>query len=165
MGVMRTRLPRATRSPQPSRRSSERVDTHGIGTDGRGGSMLDDYAALIGEGRVHVAEGDGVLGQCLLALTPQDDLTLLDNVAVVPHAQGSGLGRLLLEFAEQAAVKAGYRAIELYTNEAMTENVALYTTLVRMRRRIGSSRKGYGVSTCASFWARRDSRMGRSLAR
>jgi len=130
MGVMRTRLRRATRDDLAAVQEIVRAAyTHYIVRIGREpGPMLDDYAALIGEGRVHVAEGDGVV-QCLLVLTPQDDSMLLDNVAVVPHAQGSGLGRLLLEFAEQAAVKAGYRAIELYTNEAMTENVALYTRI------------------------------------
>jgi ribosomal protein S18 acetylase RimI-like enzyme len=55
---------------------------------------------------------------------------LLDNVAVAPDAQGSGLGRRMLEFAERVAAERGYGAIKLYTNEAMTENIALY-------RRIG----------------------------
>ena len=87
--------------------------------------MLDDYAALIGEGQVHVVERDGLV-QGILVLIPQDDAMLLDNVAVAPEAQGSGLGRLLLAFAERTAIKAGYRAIKLYTNEAMTENIALY---------------------------------------
>lgn len=89
------------------------------------GPMLDDYAVLIGEGRVQVAERDGIV-QGVLVLIQQGDAMLLDNVAVAPAAQGSGLGRMMLEFAEQAAVEAGYRAIKLYTNEAMTENVALY---------------------------------------
>ncbi|WP_348981010.1 GNAT family N-acetyltransferase [Bosea sp. 117] len=92
------------------------------------GPMLDDYAALISEGRVQVAERDGVV-QGFLVLVPQDDAMLLDNVAVSPEAQGSGLGRMMLEFAERAAVAAGYHAIKLYTNEAMTENVALYARI------------------------------------
>lgn len=54
---------------------------------------------------------------------------LLDNVAVAPEAQGTGLGRRMLAFAERAAVEAGYGTINLYTNEAMTENIALYTRL------------------------------------
>jgi ribosomal protein S18 acetylase RimI-like enzyme len=54
---------------------------------------------------------------------------LLDNVAVAPAAQGSGLGRKMLEFAEAEAVEAGYRSIRLYTNEAMTENIELYTRM------------------------------------
>jgi ribosomal protein S18 acetylase RimI-like enzyme len=90
--------------------------------------MLDDYTALIGEGRVRVARRDGVV-QGVLVLLPQDDAMLLDNVAVAPEARGSGLGRMMLQFAERAAVKAGYRAIKLYTNETMTENIALYTRI------------------------------------
>jgi ribosomal protein S18 acetylase RimI-like enzyme len=54
---------------------------------------------------------------------------LLDNVAVSPDAQGLGLGRKMLEFAERAAVAAGYRSIKLYTNEAMTENIGLYSRI------------------------------------
>ena len=35
----------------------------------------------------------------------------------------------MLEFAERAAVDAGYRSIRLDTNEVMTENIALYTRI------------------------------------
>ena len=38
-------------------------------------------------------------------------------------AQGLGYGRLLLEFTERQAWQG---SIRLYTNEAMTENIALY---------------------------------------
>ncbi len=91
--------------------------------------MLDDYGRLIREGCVHVIEQDGTV-RGVLVLLPQADAMLLDNVAVSPSAQGLGLGRKMLEFAERAAVDAGYRALRLYTNEAMTENIELY-------RRIG----------------------------
>jgi GNAT superfamily N-acetyltransferase len=90
--------------------------------------MLDDYAALIDGGLMHVAERDGLV-QGLVVLIPQDDAMLLDNVAVAPKAQGSGLGRLLLAFAERAALQAGYGAIKLYTNEAMTGNIDLYARI------------------------------------
>lgn len=89
------------------------------------GPMGDDYAALIGKGRVHVAERDGVI-EGILVLIPQDDAMLLDNVAVAPAAHGTGLGKMMLTFAEQTAREAGYDAIELYTNVAMVENIALY---------------------------------------
>ena len=92
------------------------------------GPMLDDYNRLIREGRVHVVEDDGVV-RGVLVLIPQDDAMLLDNVAVSPAAQGLGLGRKLLEFAERTAVNAGYQSIRLYTNEAMTENIELYTRI------------------------------------
>lgn len=103
--------------------------THYIARIGREpGPLLDDYAALIAEECVYVAERDGVV-QGLLVLIPQEDAMLLDNVAVAPEAQGSGIGRLLLKFAERAAVGAGYPAIKLYTNEAMAENLVLYGRL------------------------------------
>jgi GNAT superfamily N-acetyltransferase len=92
------------------------------------GPMGDDYATLIRAGRVHVIESDGAV-RGLLVLLPERDTMLLDNVAVDPSNQGSGVGRKLLEFAEQAALKAGYRSIRLYTNEAMTENIALYSRI------------------------------------
>lgn len=92
------------------------------------GPMTDDYSALIAAGRLYVAERDNaVLG--ILVLIPERDAMLLDNVAVDPVAQGSGLGRRMLEYAEQAAREAGYRTIRLYTNEAMTENISLYSRI------------------------------------
>lgn len=92
------------------------------------GPMLDDYRALIEDRRAHVAERGGVV-QGVLVLIPQADAMLLDNVAVAPVARGQGLGRLMLAFAESAAVEAGLSFIKLCTNEAMTENIELYSRL------------------------------------
>ena len=90
--------------------------------------MLDDYSALIEVGHVHVVEHAGVV-QGVLVLIPEKDSMLLDNVAVAPAAQGLGLGRLMLAFAERCAIDAGYHSIRLYTNEAMTENIELYARI------------------------------------
>jgi GNAT superfamily N-acetyltransferase len=92
------------------------------------GPMLDDYAMLIGEARVHVLEHDRSI-RGILVLLPRDDAMLLDNVAVSPTAQGKGFGRILLEFAERVAVDSGCEFIKLYTNEVMTENLELYARL------------------------------------
>ena len=92
------------------------------------GPMLDDYGTLIGQRRVHVIEREGVV-QAVLVLIPEAEAMLLDNVAVAPEAQGSGLGRAMLRFAEQSARDAGYRMVRLYTNQAMTENIALYSRI------------------------------------
>lgn len=92
------------------------------------GPMLDDYAALIKSGYVHVVEhGSTVRG--VLVLIREESAMLLDNVAVSPEAQGLGLGHTMLEFAERAALALGYRSIKLYTNEAMTENIGLYSRM------------------------------------
>jgi GNAT superfamily N-acetyltransferase len=89
------------------------------------GPMLDDYGAQIAAGRVHVMECEGA-PKGVLVLIPEPDAMLLDNVAVDPSAQGKGLGREMMIFAEEAARKAGYKTIRLYTNVMMTENITLY---------------------------------------
>lgn len=53
----------------------------------------------------------------------------LENIAVAPEAQGKGVGRSLISFVEQSAQAAGCKAVELYTNEKMTENLTLYPKL------------------------------------
>ena len=71
------------------------------------GPMLDDYAALIADGLVRVLRRDGrICG--ILVLIGKDDHLLLDNVAVAPEAQGHGLGRRLVEAAEDVARNLGY---------------------------------------------------------
>jgi len=87
--------------------------------------MLDDYAARIAAGEVHVlTEGTEILG--LVVLVPEADELLLDNIAVAPSAQGFGHGRRLLAFVEQHARDLGFRSIRLFTNVLMTENQAIY---------------------------------------
>ena len=51
---------------------------------------------------------------------------LLLNIAVRPDAQGRGLGRALLNFAEEKALTDGCDVMRLYTNEVMFENQAVY---------------------------------------
>ena len=89
------------------------------------GPMLEDYAARIAEGDIRVVERDGAVAGFIFAY-PKGDHVLLDTVAVAPEFQGFGLGRELIEAVESAAAAAGYREVQLYTNEAMTENLALY---------------------------------------
>ncbi|WP_282396371.1 GNAT family N-acetyltransferase [Pseudomonas sp. PS01298] len=90
------------------------------------GPMLEDYGRRVEGGGVHVLDNDGQI-QGFIILQDTDSALLLDNLAVAPQAQGLGLGRVLMDFAERQAIDAGYSAIRLYTNEAMTENLALYT--------------------------------------
>jgi GNAT superfamily N-acetyltransferase len=48
---------------------------------------------------------------------------------VHPDAQGTGLGRRLMDFAEEQARRGGFRRLTLYTNEVMTENLGMYEHL------------------------------------
>ncbi len=92
------------------------------------GPMLDDYAEVIARHQAFViARGTAVAG--ILVLKREGDGLLLDNVAVDPAYQGRGLGRRLIDFAEAEARRRGYAALDLYTHELMTENIALYRAL------------------------------------
>ena len=87
--------------------------------------MTDDYAEVIANQRVTVAESHGTIVG-VIVLTVGDEGFLIDNVAVDPSHRGKGLGRALLEFAEAEAQRAGFDSIYLYTHEKMTENLAIY---------------------------------------
>ena len=50
----------------------------------------------------------------------------VDNIAVDPGRQGSGIGSMLLHEAERQARSAGFDEIRLYTNEAMVANQEYY---------------------------------------
>ena len=98
--------------------------------------MDEDYDEVV---RTHDArvlvDGERVVGA--LVLIPQGQGLLLDNVAVHPDYQGRGWGRRLLALAEEEAQRGGATFIWLYTNEKMTEDIALYTSLgyVEIERR------------------------------
>jgi ribosomal protein S18 acetylase RimI-like enzyme len=103
--------------------------------------MTDDYADVVGESDVTVAERDGVIVGAIV-LQVDDEGFVVDNVAVDPAHQGTGVGRALLEFAEAEARRAGYDSIYLYTHELMTENQALYERIGYVeydRRRHGTA--------------------------
>jgi GNAT superfamily N-acetyltransferase len=92
------------------------------------GPMTDDYAEVIRNRHVTVAERHGAIVG-VIVLTVTDEGFLLDNVAVHPSHRRTGLGRALLEFAEAEARRAGFDSIYLYTHEQMTENLVLYSRI------------------------------------
>jgi GNAT superfamily N-acetyltransferase len=88
--------------------------------------MLRDYAPGVEAGTLWVA---GDPPDALISLIPAGGSLLVENVAVHPHAQGAGLGRRLMEFAEAEAARMGLARLSLYTNVVMTENQAIYARL------------------------------------
>ena len=87
--------------------------------------MLDDYKSLIRAEAITVAcEGDELVG--LIVMWARPDHWYVDNVAVWPNRQGSGIGSILLAHAENVARAAKFDEIRLYTNEAMTANTTYY---------------------------------------
>jgi ribosomal protein S18 acetylase RimI-like enzyme len=90
------------------------------------GPMTANYDEVIRDDRVTIAERDGaIVGVIVLRVT--DEGFLIDNIAVHPAHRGTGVGKALLEFAEDEARRAGFDAVYLYTHEKMTENLALYS--------------------------------------
>jgi N-acetylglutamate synthase-like GNAT family acetyltransferase len=87
--------------------------------------MTADYDRVVEKGHAWVAlHADRVVG--LLVLEPAGDHVLLENLAVLPQAQGLGVGSQLLQLAEEQARAHGLRQVRLYTNEAMSENLDYY---------------------------------------
>jgi ribosomal protein S18 acetylase RimI-like enzyme len=87
-----------------------------------------DYGTHVRDDEVWVVEdGSAVVGFVVLVVEP--DALLLDIVAVSPTHQGRGLGRELTDLAERRCRELELPAVRLYTNETMTENIAMYAHL------------------------------------
>ena len=95
-----------------------------------------DYQAEAVAGQIWVVNSDetasanespAITG--VIVLIEDGDALLIENVAVSPSVQGTGLGRRLMEFAEQQARARGLGRLTLYTHEVMTENLAIYAHL------------------------------------
>jgi len=86
-----------------------------------------DYAALISRKVVYVHGDDEPTG--VIVLVPEEDVLLIENVAVRPDRQGEGIGRTLLAFAELTARRGGRAAVRLYTHSEMAGNLELYESL------------------------------------
>ena len=87
--------------------------------------MTADYHAPARHGQAWVATEDGQpVG--FIILIPRPGYLLVENVAVLPAVQGRGIGARLLALAEDRARRLRLPEIRLYTNDAMTENLAYY---------------------------------------
>ena len=90
--------------------------------------MLADFGALVSAGFAVVIESAETVVGYMIAW-PEANAYLIDNLAVVPARQGEGFGRKLVERAIAEARRLNLPALQLYTNVAMAENVALYRHL------------------------------------
>jgi GNAT superfamily N-acetyltransferase len=84
-----------------------------------------DYARAVARREVWLAS-TAVHAVGLIVLIARPGYLLLENIAVLPAMHGQGIGTGLLAFAEAHARALGLPEIRLYTNAAMTENLALY---------------------------------------
>jgi ribosomal protein S18 acetylase RimI-like enzyme len=90
--------------------------------------MQADYQKALHEHQFDVVVEDGqIIG--LIETMQHPDHLWIENVAVLPAAQGRGIGRRLLSHAEHKARTAGRAEIRLLTNGAFAANLSLYSSL------------------------------------
>ena len=87
--------------------------------------MNADFAAEIAADHVVVIAAAAGIGGYMIAW-PEPDAYFIDALAVDPAEQGKGLGRRLIDHAVAEARRLQLSALRLCTNEAMTENLAIY---------------------------------------
>jgi ribosomal protein S18 acetylase RimI-like enzyme len=90
--------------------------------------MVADYDEAVKAHRFDLLYLDGALA-ALIETVDEGDRLLIENVAVRPAFQGRGLGSRLMWHAEAIALSLRRTRLRLYTNKAMTENIALYRKL------------------------------------
>ena len=90
--------------------------------------MVADFPAALSQGELEVISANGEKAGFLISQMRHGDL-YVENVAVHPDFQGRGIAKALFSILEQRAMQNDLSAIELYTNEKMTENLAFYPKL------------------------------------
>ncbi|CEN59562.1 hypothetical protein ASPCAL02010 [Aspergillus calidoustus] len=101
--------------------------------------MLAKYTEIIQTHEVYVLQDNSTIeGSIILKANNESNTLEVGSLVVDPAAQGRGYGRLLMEFAEERARAQRRRALTLYTNIKMWENLGLYRKLgfVEVGRRV-----------------------------
>jgi ribosomal protein S18 acetylase RimI-like enzyme len=90
--------------------------------------LATDYVAAIAANHAVVIEHDGSVAGYLIG-RPDADGFYVENIAVDPAYQGSGLGEALMRHVIAETKRLKLSSIWLFTNVAMTENRELYAHL------------------------------------
>jgi ribosomal protein S18 acetylase RimI-like enzyme len=86
---------------------------------------IEDYRPHIKRGEVWIFEAaDEPIG--FIVLEKKSEFLLVYSVAVKPSHQRKGHATTLLRFADQHAIAIGVKAVRLYTNQRMEQNIGLY---------------------------------------
>jgi GNAT superfamily N-acetyltransferase len=106
--------------------------------------MQADYDRAVREHAIDLLTVGGAFAGLIETIVRRDHLWI-ENVAVAPHQQGRGYGRLLLAHAENRAADVGRDEIRLQTNAAFAANLALYAKLGYVIARTEPFRGGRAV--------------------
>lgn len=105
--------------------------------------MNADFAVQISMEHMYIAVFQSAFAGYVV-FYPEDETLHLENVAVLPSFRGRGIGKKLIAFVEEKAKQSGKQSVELYTNEVMSENLAMYPRLgyaeIERKRQMGFNR-------------------------
>jgi len=87
-------------------------------------------------------DGEQILGALVLSQDAGAGRLTVDILAVAPEAQGRGVGRTLLAYAEGIARRAGHREMALHTVAKYTQLVGLYESVGFALSHLGPRPKG-----------------------
>lgn len=87
-----------------------------------------DYARVVAEHEVWLAEGEHGLEAALVLDVAPDKFTLW-SIAVAPEAAGRRLATALMAFTETRAGELGHDAVHLFTHAKLTERIGWYERL------------------------------------
>jgi GNAT superfamily N-acetyltransferase len=88
------------------------------------GPVIADYAMPVSQHRIFVFRDPDV--RAFIVCYREGDDFRIDNVAVLPRYQRSGIGRQMLTFAESHAHAEGCNRLAVSAHIAMAENIAFY---------------------------------------
>ncbi|WP_336810883.1 GNAT family N-acetyltransferase [Bosea sp. MMO-172] len=88
-----------------------------------------DYAQVVAEHEVWLAEGEGGELEAALVLDIEPEDFTVWSVAVAPEAGGRRLGAALMAFADERAQALGYASVHLYTHAKLTQRIGWYERL------------------------------------
>jgi GNAT superfamily N-acetyltransferase len=90
--------------------------------------MSADYTAAVRNHLIDMAFSEDVLAG-LIEIIPHPDHILIENVAVSPDMQGRGLGKILVNRAEDETRTRKLTMVKLYTNAKFESNIQFYQRL------------------------------------
>lgn len=91
--------------------------------------MTADFKSQIEQGIIHITTNESNEVDGFIVFYPINNYMFLENIAVRSSATGKGIGQNLMQLCENEAKKLGLTAIQLYTNEKMTDNLSIYPHL------------------------------------
>lgn len=104
----------------------------------------EEIAGRFSEGAMWVAEiGGDIVGTA--SVLPEPEWLYIRSVAVLPTAQGKGVGRLMMNAIEGYALDAGFDRLFLYTTYFSTGAIEMYEKLGFKRGRDTTAEEWYGT--------------------